>query len=283
MRSIAVLPLRNLTGDPANDYFSDGITESLITSLSNIEGLKVISSNSAFKFKDKNADVREVGQRLGVDALLEGSVSQSDGKVRVESRLVSVRDGSVLWANERYSSGLGNVLDTQDEIARGVMAGLRLKLGAADKQQLAKRYTENAEAYRAYLIGRHFWNQRTPESMRKAVEQFEQALSLDQNFALAYASLAETYAVMEVNALVPPRTAAPKAKDYAQKALALDDSLAGAYAALGLVASLSDWNWTEGDRYFQKALALNPGYATAHFWYAIVCWRRGNLNRPRAN
>lgn len=277
-RSIAVLPLKNLTGDPANDYFSDGITESLITALSNIEGLKVISRNSVFKFKDQDTDPHEVGQRLGVDVLLEGSVSQSGGKVRVESRLVSMRDGSVLWA-ESYNGALGSILDTQDEIARGVAAGLRLQLGATDKQQLAKRYTENAEAYRAYLKARHLWNQRTSEALRKALEQFEQAISLDQNFALAYVGLAETYAVMETNSLVAPRTAAPKAKEYAHKALALDDSLAGAHAALGLIASFSDWNWAEGDRYFKKALALNPSYATAHQWYANSLLAQGKFEQ----
>jgi TolB-like protein/DNA-binding winged helix-turn-helix (wHTH) protein/Flp pilus assembly protein TadD len=277
LRSIAVMPLRNLTGDPANEYFSDGITESLITALSNIKGLKVISRNSVFKFRDKDADPHEVGQRLGVEALLEGSVSQSGGKVRVESRLVSVRDGSVLWANESYNSALGNFLDTQDEITHGVVAGLRLQLGATDTQQLAKHYTENGAAYRAYLKGRYLWNQRTPDAMHKAVEQFEQAIRLDQNFALAYAGLAETYAVMEINSFVAPRTAAPKGKEFAQKALALDGSLAGAEAALGLLASLSDWNWAEGDRHFQKALALNPGYATAHSWYANSLLAQGKF------
>ena len=281
LRSIAILPFKNLTGDPANDYFSDGITESLITALSNIPGLKVISRNSVFKFKDKAADPQAVGQQLGVDVLLEGSVSQSAGKVRVESRLVSMRDGSVLWA-ESYNSALGNILDTQDEIAHGVVAGLRLQLGATDKQLLAKRYTENAEAYRAYLKGRHLWNQRTPEAMRKAVAQFELAISLDQNFALAYAGMAETYAVMEINSFVAPRTAAPRGKEYAQKALALDGSLAGAEAALGLLASLSDWNWAEGDRHFQKALALNPGYATAHSWYANSLLAQGKFEQTES-
>ena len=191
--SVAVLPLRNLTGDPADEYFSDGVTESLITALSNVQGLKVISRNSVFKFKDKDVDPQDVGQQLGVDALLEGSVSQSGGKIRVESRLVSVRDGSILWANESYKSALNDVLDTQDEIARGVVAGLRLKLNATDQQQLTKRYTANADAYRSYLKGRSLWNLRTPEAMKKAVDQFQQAISLDHNKYLLLAKFVPLY------------------------------------------------------------------------------------------
>jgi TolB-like protein/DNA-binding winged helix-turn-helix (wHTH) protein/cytochrome c-type biogenesis protein CcmH/NrfG len=267
-RSIAVLPFKNLTGDAANDYISDGVTENLITSLSRIDGLKVISRGSVFTFKGKEIDPRDVGRELGVATVLEGGVQKSGEMMRVEARLVSVADGSVLWASERYNRDAKEILVVQDEIARGVVSGMQLKLSATGEQQLARRYTGSTEAYQSYLKGRYFWNQRSAENLQKAIGYFEQAIKLDPNYALAYAGLAETYTIMEVNSLVPPKTAEPQAKANAQKALELDNTLAGTYAALGLLDSFSDRNWTEGDRMFQQAIALDPNYATARHWYA---------------
>ncbi len=280
--SIAVLPLKNLTGDPAQDYFSDGLTESFIMELARSKELKVISRGSVFAFKGKETDPREVGRRLNVAALLEGSVYKRGERVRVEVRLVNTEDGRVLWASDTYDRTLGDIFTIQDEIARGVTSGLRLKLSDAGAPAAAKRYTNNHEAYEAYLKGRYYWNRRTGADLLKAIEQFQLAIARDPQYALAYAGLAETYAVQETNAAVPPRTAAPKAEASATKALALDDTLAGAYAALGLMKSFSDWNWPEGERMFQQALAREPGYATAHHWYANSLLARGRFEQAEA-
>ncbi len=282
LTSIAVLPLRNLSGDPAQDYFSDGLTESFITELARSKGLKVISRGSVFAFKGKETDPREVGRRLNVAAILEGSVYKSGERVRVEVRLVSTEDGRVLWASDTYDRTLGDIFIIEDEITRGVAAGLTPKLNGAVAPAAAKRFTNNREAYEAYLKGRYHWNRRTDADLLQAIAQFQLAIARDPQYALAYAGLAETYAVQEANAIVPPRTAAPKAEASATKALELDDTLSGAYAVLGLMKSFSDWNWSEGERMFQQALARDPGYATAHHWYANSLLARGRFEQAEA-
>jgi TolB-like protein/DNA-binding winged helix-turn-helix (wHTH) protein len=193
IRSIAVLPLRNLTNDPANEYLSDGITESLITALSRIEGLKVVSRGSVFVFKGKDVDPQEAGKKLGVAAVLEGSLRKSGDQIRVDVRLVNTEDGRVLWAGDSYDLNHEDALAVEDTIARQVVAGLRIKLTSEAEQQFAKRYTNDTEAYQAYLKGRYFREQRTAESLKKADEFFQRAVAKDPRFALAYAGLADNY------------------------------------------------------------------------------------------
>lgn len=273
IRSIAVLPLKNLTGDPAQDYFSDGMTESLITALSKIEDFKVISYGSVSGFKGQDVDPRELGKRLGVAVVLEGSVRNSNDSVRVAVRLVSVEDGQVLWARDTNERALGDIFALQDEISRKVVAGLRLKLGHQGEQLLAKRYTENIEAYQAYMRGRSFWNKRNGEGFGKAIAYFQQAIDIDPNYALAYAGLADSYILKRIYALLQPGETLPqmeaKAKAAAEKALAIDDTLAEAHTSLGLIKVLTENDEASIEREFKRAIELNPNYPTAHHWYAL--------------
>ena len=278
--SIAVLPLRNLSGDPSNDYFSDGMTESLISALSKVEGLTVISRGSVFRFKGKEVDPREVGRQLGVAAVLEGSVMKSGETVRVDVRLVSAADGRVLWSSDAQDRALGDIFVLQDEVARRVVSGLRLKLGREGEQRLAKRYTDNVEAYQAYLKGRYFWNKRNGEGFAKAIAYFQQAIEIDPNYALAYAGLADSYILKRIYALLEPgetlQQMEAKAKAAAEKALEIDETLAEAHASLGLIKVTTENDEADIEREYKRAIELNPNYATAHHWYAL---HLNDLNR----
>src|SRR5438094_5941460 len=187
IRSVAVLPLKNLSNDPESEYFSDGLTENLINTLSRIEGLKVISRGSVFAFKGKEIDSREVGEKLGVGALLEGSVLKTGERVRVDVRLVSTEDGRVLWASNTSDRDVGDIFTIQDEIASNTAAGLRLELNGEDQKRLARRYTENVKAYKQLLQGWYFWSQRTPSGLKKAIESYRRATELEVPWAFAYA------------------------------------------------------------------------------------------------
>jgi TolB-like protein len=275
VRSLAILPLKNLTGDPHKDFLGDGLTESLISQFSRYQDLKIISRTSAFAFKDKDATPQEVGKKLGVEGLLEGSVKQNGDKLRVEVRLVSAADGRVLWSGEPVERPAGNAFEIQDGVA--CIVGAELKVRLCGESELAKSATRNQEAYQAYLQGRARWHKRAPEDLKAALGLFERAVKADPNYALGYAGLADTYAVMEINNQVPPGAAAPKAREFAAKALALDDTLAGPYAAQGLLASNSDWKWQEGEKFYREALARNPGYATARQWYGYSLMAQGRL------
>lgn len=266
VRSIAILPLQNLTGDASKDYLCDGMTDGLISLFSKYQNLKVISRTSVFTFKDKAVDPREIGRQLGVESLLEGNLKMNGDRLRAEVRLVATSDGRVLWTSDALERPMSDVFEIQDGMA--CIIGTELRVRLCGEGESNKSRTKNNEAYEAYLKGRQHWHRRSAEDMREAISYFERAVKLDPNYALAYAGLADAYAVMEVNSLVPPLTAAPKAKEYARKALDLDDTLAAPYAALGLVTALSDWNWEAGDQLFRQALARDPGYATAHHWYA---------------
>lgn len=269
IRSLAVLPLRNLTNDPANDYFSDGMTESLLTSLSKIDGLKVISRGSVFRFKEQEIDPREVGRQLNVAAVLEGNVRRDENSVRVTVRLVSTEDGRVLWAGETYERALSDIFALQDEIARQVATELKFKLSGEAAQQLTRRYTDNVEAYQLYLKGRFFWNKRVPKELRKGIEYFEQAIKLDPNYALAYAGLADSYALLDLySSGRQTKDYFLKAKAAARKALEIDNTLAEAHTSLAYVKYYYDWDWSRAEDEFKRAIELNPNYATAHQWYA---------------
>ncbi|MCM3874007.1 MAG: protein kinase [Pyrinomonadaceae bacterium] len=267
-KSIAVLPLKNLTGDPANEYFSDGVTDSLINALSKIDDLKVISRGSVFRFKGREVDPQEAGRQLRVAAVLEGSVNKEGDKVRVAVRLVSTEDGRVLWATDTQDRALGDIFALQDEIASNLAQGLKIELTGEGRRQLSRRYTVSVEAYEHYLKGRFFWNKRTNEGLNKGIEQFEQALRLDANYALAHAGLADTYVVYNLYSASQLKDALPKAKAAAEHALALDDTLAEAHTALAYVKEQYDWDWPGAEREFKRAIELNPNYPTAHQYYS---------------
>lgn len=271
-RSLAVLPLRNLTGDANNDYLSDGITESLINEVSRIETLKIISRSSAFQFKNKDATAQEIGAKLGVAYILEGGVRQSGAQLRVDVRLVNTKDGSVLWASDSEQKKLSDVFAIQDGITCQIVTALRVKL--CGEVAPSARYTANVKAYQLYLQGLYYRNRLETS---KAIDFFNQALQLDQNYALAHEGLASTYAVMELNTTVAPGTAAPLAELHANKALASDDSLAGAYLALGVVKTLNNYALAERERYYRQALLKQPNHRTAHLWLSAIYTARGEF------
>lgn len=276
IRSIAVLPLKNLTDDPAQDYFSDGITESFISELSRIQGLKVISRASVFALKGKDIDPREVGKLLAVEAVLEGNVRKSDDRVRVAARLVSTRDGRVLWNSEPFNRPLGDIFALQDEIACSVVAGLRVKLCV--EGEVRKRYTDNVEAYQAYLKGRYFLNKRTREGITKGIDYFQRASEIDPNYALAYAGLADSYqkAVWFMNS--PPDQLMEKARVAARRALELDETLTEAHVAMAAVY-YGDWDLSNTVRETELAVKLNPGSAEAHHAQAYGLITIGRLDQ----
>ncbi len=282
-RSVAVLPLKNLSGDPANEYFSDGMTEALITALSKAEGLKVISRGSVFSLKGKEVDPREAGRRLGAAAVVEGSVRQDADSVRVSVRLVSAEDGSVLWASDTRDHALGDIFGLQDEIARGMAAGLKVRLTGEGARPAARRPTRDVEAYQLYLKGRFFWNKRTEEGLRKGIEYFEQATERDPLYAPAYAGLADSYAVFNLYSAAPLKDASPRAKAAAERALALDDTLAEAHTALAYVKEQYEWDWRGAELEFRRAIELDPNYATAHHYYSEFLALQGRTQESVAH
>lgn len=257
INSIAVLPFRNLSGSDADDYFSDGMTESMITTLSQVDGMKVISRSGVFRFKGREADPIEVGKQLGVAAVLEGSVRKDGDTVHVALRLVSVDDGRVLWADESHDRKVQDLFALQDEIARNVAAGLKVKLSGAAEQRLRQRQTDNTEAYQLYLKGRFYLNKFTVGDLKKSIDYFNQAVAIDPRYAEAYAGLADSYIALGVD-FIPPKEAFPKAKIYALKALELDETLGKAHYSLGAINYLYEWNWPAAQKELQRTLQLNP-------------------------
>ena len=266
IRSLAVLPLRNVPDDSNYEYLSDGITESLITALSQIEDMKVISHGSVSRFKGKDADPREVGRQLGVASILEGSVRRDGERVRVTVRLVRTEDGSILWPGETYERSVNDLSNLQDEIAEQLATKLQAKL-LGREHPLAPQHSRDPEAYQLYLKGRFFWNKRTPEGIAKSIEYFNQAIARDQKYAVAYSALADSYVLQSLWGNTSSRESNPKARDAAEKALVLDETLSEPHAALGLMKEQFDWDWIGAEREYLRALKLNPNYATAHQWY----------------
>lgn len=264
-KSVAVLPIKNLTGDEENTYLADGLTESLMTELSTVHGLRVIAHNSSFAFKDKEATLREVAERLGVTNLIEGSVRRDGNTIRVETRLINAASGEVVWLGS-YERPLEDIINVQDGIACSVASELQENL-CGQKDRVPPRYAKNLKAYRAYMKGRFHWYRRGYDPLIKAIAYFEEAIQHDPTYALAFVGLAETYVVLEANNQVPPGTALPQAIANAEKALQLDPNLAGAYAALGH-ASVFQYKFAEADKFFQQAVTVNPNYATAWHWRA---------------
>jgi len=265
---MAVLPFENLSGDPEQEYFSDGLTEEMISRLGNMqpERLGVIARTSSMRYKGSQKPIDEIARELGVSYLIEGSVRRAAGQVRITAQLIQVSDQTHLWA-ENYEKPVEDVFAVQSEVADKVAASLAVKLLAGRQGNLAQPATTDPEAHEAYLRGRFHLEKRTKEGLEKAVGYFKQAIALDPGYALAYTGLADSYLVMPWFAYVQPREAYPLARAAALKALKIDDTLAEAHASLGYSQHL-DWNWAEAAREFQRALNLNPGYAVAHHWYS---------------
>ncbi len=277
--SIAVLPFVNLSDDPRTEYFSDGMTEELNTALSKVEGLRVAASASAFALKHTRLSATSIGDTLHVAALLEGSVRQAGNRVRISAQLVNARDGYELWS-EKYDRDLRDVFAVQDEIARAIVAQLRLKLKltARSGSTLVRSATVNVDAHDDYLKGRFLWNQRTYQSLRDALTFFERAIARDSSYAEAYAGLADTYVVLPAFGPAAPRDAFSRAKHAAERALALDSTLAEAHNALAYSRLVGDYDWSGAEKGFRRALELDPNYANAHAWYSDELLWLGHLN-----
>jgi serine/threonine protein kinase/Tfp pilus assembly protein PilF len=263
--SIAVLPFVNSSGDPESEYLSEGITDSLINSLSQVPNLKVMSRNSVFRYKGKEVDAQAAGQALGVGAVLTGRVLQRGDNLSISVELVNPHDNSHLWG-EQYDRRLSDILSMQAEMAREISERLRLRLAGEDKKRLAKHYTENTEAYRLYLKGRFYWNKRTRDAYKKAIEFFNQAIEEDSNYALAYAGLADCYTQGDYP--LPPKERLPLAKRSALKAIELDNTLAEPHISLGRIKQVYDWDREGAEKELKLAIELNPNSSLAHMRYA---------------
>ena len=274
INSLAVLPFTN--SDPNSEYLSDGITESLIDSLSRVPNLKVKSSSTVFHYKGRETDPKKIGRELGVHALLSGSVSQVGDDLSISVELIDVRDDSHIWG-ERYGRKVSEVVALPQQISRDVSQRLRSRTENMDHAQLTRNYSPDSEAYRLYLQGRYNWNKRTVEGLKSGIDFFGQAIMRDQDYALAYAGLADCYLLLNVYNVTSADDSFPKAEAASRKALSINQSLAEAHTALGFVTYRYHLKWAEAEQHFKKAIALNPNYATAHQWYASYLAASGRL------
>lgn len=267
--SLAVLPLENVSGDASQDYFADGMTDELITHLAQISALRVVSRTSVMTYKGVRKPLAQIGGELNVDAVVEGSVLRSGERVRITAQLIRVPADKHVWA-QSYEGDIRDTLALQNKVARAIVEQIRVTLNRHERAALEHAKAVNPEAFQAYLAGRYFWNKRTGDGLKKAIDYFNQAIEKDPNYAQAYAGLADAYALSGdwEYGILSPEDAFPKAKAAATKALALDDNLAEAHTSLAFVLDLYDWDWESAEQEYKRAIALNPGYATAHHWYA---------------
>jgi eukaryotic-like serine/threonine-protein kinase len=275
--SVAVLPFVNLSTEADSEYFSDGLTEELIHTLSCLPNLRVVSRTSAFEFKSKPQDIRKIGEQLKVSTVVEGSVRKLGQKLRISAQLVSVADGYCLWS-QRFDREMKDVFEVQDEIAQTIADMLKVKFGQDTDRALIKRRTGNLEAYDLYLRGRFQWNKRSGEGFQRALECFERALVQDPNYAAAYSGIADYHIAVASWGLEIPREAWPKAMTAAARALEIDDTLAEAHASMGTVRMWYEWNWKEAEREFLRAIELNPGHPNAHIQYNLLLVQTGRFD-----
>ncbi len=271
--SIAVLPFANISADEENEYFCDGLAEELLNALSKIDELKVAARTSAFSFKGKNAEAREIGKTLNVNTVLEGSVRKAGQRIRINVQLVNAADGYHLWS-ERYDREMKDIFDVQDEITVAVVEALKVKLLGEEQAAVLKRHTRSPEAYESYLRGLFYFNQWTPEGFQKAGENFSRAIAIDPRYASAYAGLADAYTEMAFFSFAGEWM--PKAREAASKALELDDTLGEAHCSLAIIKMYFDWDYAGAEAEFKRAIALNPGNALIHMWYG---WYLGLMGR----
>ncbi len=282
--SVAVLPFVNASRDADTDYLSDGITESIISNLSQLPHLRVMARSTVFRYKGPDVDPQRVGRELKVGAVLTGRVIQRGDTLIIGAELVDVANGTELWGGQ-YNQKMANIFAVQEEISRAITEKLRLRLTGEQEKRLAKRYTENSEAYQLYLKGRYHWNKRSPEAVKKGLDYFRQAIEKDPSYALAYAGIADSYTVGSALGLylgLPSREAYPRGKAAATRALEIDDTLAEAHTSLATIKMEYDWDWKGAEKEFQRALELNPSYATAHQWYAEYLATVGRHDESKA-
>jgi TolB-like protein len=274
LHSIAVLPFANASGDPNGDYLSEGITENIINSLSKIAELRVTPRSTVFRYKRKIMDPQEIGHELKVGFVLTGRVTQRDRTLVVSSELLDVTAGAQLWG-ERYNQKLADLFEIEQEIAKRISESLRVKLSGKEAERLSKRFTENSEAYQLYLRGRHWWSRRTPDTLKKGQQYFQQAIVKDAGYALAYSGLADCYSHLCSLGAIPPKEAWAKAKAAAAAAVALDPELAEAHTSVAFVRAFADWDWEQSDQEFHLAMKLDAGYWVAPYWQGMTLTARG--------
>ena len=277
IRSLAVLPLQNLSGDPSQDYVADGMTEELIGCLSRIHGLRVISRTSTMHFKNTQLSVPEIARMLAVDAIVEGSLVQEGHQIRVHAQLIRAATDEHIWAGE-YQREYHGILEVQEEVARNIVEQIQLNVTPEDRARLASKPTVDPEAYESYLRGRYYFSQRTEDALRKSIASFQQAIVRDPAYAPAYSGLAEAYAMLGFRGGLPSKDALSAAKKAALKAIELDDALAEPHASLAFIAETYEWDWPAAEREYKQALELDPGYAQAHNWYGGYLTYTGRFN-----
>lgn len=266
--SVAVLSFNDLSPEKDQEYLCLGLAESLINALTKIQDLRVPATTSAFLFGPENQNMMEIGEKLGVDAVLRGSVQKIGNMVRITAQIINVKDETLRWS-EQYNRELDDVFTIQDEISMAIVSELKVNLLGEERKELLKHYTENAEIYELYLKGRYFMRDRSREGLEKALDYFNKALEMDSNYALGYVGLSDCYNFFAFYDFFPREEVFPKAKEAALKALAIDESLAEAHASLGWIG-IQEWNWDEAEREFKRAVELNPGYVSAHHWFSML-------------
>ena len=268
IRSLAVLPLGNLSGDTSQDYFADGMTEELITQLGEISALRVISSRSVMRYKGAGKPLAEIARELNVQAVVEGGVLRSGDRVRITAQLIRVPADEQMWA-QSYEGDLRDTLTLQSKVAQAIAEQIRATLTRRQQAALRRPRTVSPDAYEAYLKGRYFWNKRTGDGLKKAIDYFSRAIDTDPNYAEAYSGLADSYALAGdwLYGVLPPQDALRQARAAATRALELDDTLGEAHTSLAFALDLYAWDWAAAEKEYKRAIELNPGYATAHHWY----------------
>jgi len=266
--SIAVLPSVDMSPEKDQEYFCDGMAEELTSALTKVKGLQVASRTSAFQFKGKGYDIREIGEKLKVQTVLESSVRKAGNRLRITAQLISVSDGYHIWS-DKYDRDMEDIFVIQDEISLEIVDKLKVKLLKEEKDVLVKRYTDNIEAYNLYLKGRYFWNRRYEGGLQKGIDCFQQAVNKDPFYAIAYAGIADCYNLIGEYGFLSPKEAYSKAKWAAEKALEIDDTLAEAHTSRAWIFLFYDWDFPAAEREFKRAIDLRPNYGTAHAWYAL--------------
>jgi TolB-like protein/cytochrome c-type biogenesis protein CcmH/NrfG len=274
--SIAVMPFVNASGNAELDYLSDGMTEMLIKSLSQLPNLNVKARSTVFRYKGKETDGKTISKELGVQTLLNGRVIQRGNRLFLLLELIDGQTENVIWTDQ-YERKLSDLVALQSEIALDVSNKLKTKLAGTDEQKLAKTYTTSAEAYRLYLRGRFYWNKREEKDFQKAVEYYQQAIALDPNYAVAYAGLADAYALLATFGFMPPTEGVPKAREFANRALSLDGSMAEPHTTLAYLSVTYDYDFAAAEPEYRRAIELNPNYATAHHWFAEMLLNTGRF------
>jgi TolB-like protein/DNA-binding winged helix-turn-helix (wHTH) protein/Flp pilus assembly protein TadD len=281
LHSIAVLPFANASSDPNGDFLSEGITENIINGLSKIAELRVTPTSTVFRYRRKAMDPQAIGHELRVGVVLVGRVTQRDATLVVSAELLDVTEGTQLWG-ERYNRKLADLFEIEQEIAKKISESLRVKLSGKEEERLTKRFTDNSEAYQLYLRGRHWWSRRTPDTLKRGQQYFQQAIEKDAGYALAYSGLADCYSHLCSLGAIPPKEAWAKAKAAAAAAIALDPELAEAHTSMAFVRAFAEWDWENSDREFHLAMKLDAGYWVAPFWQGMTLIARGRYEEAES-